>query len=130
MQKHPKPMWQETKSLFLLSGLLWTLCKVNNFTCINLGTHTSFLLWINYFLHCNWYLFCTLSYSSLNNLSFSIVIDNWEEKLAQWHIMKYDSIEWLFTDYFCLIIWYPTGSCLSCYYFCNEERGVHKPLFF
>ena len=32
-------------------------CKVNNFICVKLGTHTSFVLWITYFLHCNWYLF-------------------------------------------------------------------------
>ena len=105
-------------------------CKVNKFTYVNLGTHTSFALWKNYFLHCNWYLFCTLNLSSLNNLFFFIVIDNCEEKLALWHIVKYGSIEWLFTNYFCLILWYSTGSCLSCYYFCNEERDVYKPLFF
>ena len=99
---------------------------MNNFTCVNLETPTTFVLWINYFLHCNWYLFCTLN---LNNLFFFTVIENCEEKLALWHIVKYDSIEWLFTDYFCLIIWYSTGSCLSCYYFCNEERGVYKPVF-
>ena len=39
---------------------------------------------------------------------FLIVIDHCEEKLALWYIVKCDSIEWLFTDYFCLIIWYST----------------------
>ena len=105
------------------SYLYWIfgLCIGNNFTCVNLGIHTPFLLWITYFLHCNWYLFCTLNFSSLNNLFFFIVIDNCEEKLALWHIAKCDSIEGLFTDYFCLIIWYSTGSCLSCYYFCKKK---------
>ena len=50
------------------------------------------------------------SFSSLNNLFFIIVIDTFEEKLTLWHIVKYDSIEWWSTDYFCLIIWYYTGS--------------------
>ena len=105
-------------------------CKVNNFTCVNLETHTCFVLWITYFLHCNWYLFCTFNFSTLSNLFFFIVIDNCEEKLALWHIVTYDSVEWLFSDYFCLMIWYSTRSCLSYYYFCNEERGVYKPPFF
>ena len=57
-------------------------CKVNNFTCVNLGTCTSFVFWINYFLHCNWYLFCALNFFSLYNLFFFIVSDNCKEKLA------------------------------------------------
>ena len=73
----------------------------------------------------NTHRFCTL-----NNLIFLILINNCEEKLALWYIVKCDSTEGLFTDYFCLIIWYSTGSCLSCYYFCKGERGVNKPLFF
>ena len=114
------------------SYLYWIfgLCIGNNFTCVNLGIHTSFVLWITYFLHFNWYLFCTLNFSSLNNLIFLILINNCEEKLALWYIVKCDSTEGLFTDYFCLIIRYSTESCLSCYYFCKGERGVNKPLFF
>ena len=56
----------------------------------------------------------------MGNLFSFIVIDICKDKL--------DSIEGLFTD--SLVIWYSTGSCLSCYYFCKEERGVYKPLFF
>ena len=51
-----------------------------------------------------------------------IEIDHCEEKLALWYIVKCNSIEWLLIDYFCLIIWYSTGSCLSCCYFCNDIR--------
>ena len=74
---------------------------------------TYFALWIAYFLNFNWYLFCTLNFSSLNNLFFFIVIDNCEEKLALWHIAKHNSTEGFFNDYFCLINWYFTGSCLK-----------------
>ena len=49
-------------------------------------------------------------FSSLNNLFYNILIDTWKENLAVWHIIKYDSIKWLFTDWFCLIIWCSTGS--------------------
>ena len=35
-------------------------CKLNNLTSVTLGTHTSFILWITYFLHFNRYLLCTL----------------------------------------------------------------------
>ena len=89
------------------------------------------LLWITYLLFividtC----FVLWLFSCSNNLFFFIVIDTCEEKLALWHVVKYDSIEWLFTDCFCLIIWYSTGSCLSCYCFCKEEIGVYKLLFF
>ena len=55
-------------------------------------------LFCTYFV--NWYLFCTLNFSSLNNLFFLIVIDTCEEKLALWYIVKYDSVEWLLTDCF------------------------------
>ena len=52
------------------------------------------------FLHCDWYLWrktSTVAYSEM-----------WLK-------------EGLFTDCFCLIIWYSTGSCLSCYYFCKKK---------
>ena len=48
------------------NDMLLQHCKVNNFICVKLGTHNSFVLWITYFLHCNWYLFCTLN--SLSSL--------------------------------------------------------------
>ena len=81
------------------------------------------------FSSCTWYLFCTLNFSSLNNLFFFTVIDKCEEKLALWYIVKCDSIGWLFTDYFCLIIWYSTGSCLSCYYFLRKKEVPINPCF-
>ena len=48
--------------------------------------------------------------SSFNNIFFTDVIETCEEKLALWHVVKYESIKCLFTDCFCLIIWYSTGS--------------------
>ena len=91
---------------------------------------TYFVPWIAYFLHSNWYLFCTLQFSSLNNLFFFIVIDNCEEYLALWYIVKCDSIEGWFTNYFCLVIWYSAESCLSSYYFCRAEKEVYiNPCF-
>ena len=48
--------------------------------------------------------------SSFNNIFFTDVIETCEEKLALWHVVKYESIKWLFTDCFYLIIWYSTGS--------------------
>ena len=48
--------------------------------------------------------------SSFNNIFFTDVIETCEEKLALSHVVKYESIKWLFTDCFCLIIWYSTGS--------------------
>ena len=101
-------------------------CKVNNFICVKLGTHTSFVLWITYFLHCNWYLFVLwiflLWITCFSSLYLKTVKKN--------YIAKCDSVEGLFIDYFCLIIWYSTWSCLSCYYFSKGKNGVYKPLFF
>ena len=102
------------------------LCKVSNFTCVKLWRHTSLVLWITYFLHCNWYLFVLwiflLWITCFSSLYLKTVKKN--------YIAKCDSVEGLFIDYFCLIIWYSTWSCLSCYYFCKGKNGVYKPLFF
>ena len=114
----------------------WGLTGSNkklNFKLDQTMKHTPLLYFVlTYFLHCNWYLLCTLKFFFFGwlifvhcnrylfcTLNFSplIEIDHWEEKLALWYIVKCHSIEWLFTDYFCLIIWYATGSCLSCCYF-------------
>ena len=99
--------------------------------------NTSFVPWLFYSLSNLFFFFIVIDtcfvhwlISSLNNLFFLIVTDNFEEKLELWYIVKYDSIEWLFTDWFCLIIWYSTGSCLSCYSFRNEEIDEYKPLLF
>ena len=104
---------------WLLLGKL-QLCKLKN---------NAPLLYfeLTYFLHCNRYLFCTSNFSSLIDLYFLDLIDHCEEKLALWYIVKCDPIEWLFIDYFCLIIWYSTRSCLSCCYFCNDIKILFYP---
>ena len=71
---HNLTKYEMNKTSKIPISQLW---KVKNFTCLNVGTHTSVLLWITCFLHCNWYPFCTLSFSSLNNLFFFIMIDNY-----------------------------------------------------
>lgn len=76
-----------------------------------------------------WNLLCSLKFFSLNNLIFFIIIDTCEEKLVLWYLWKHGSVDWLFTDCFGLIIWYYARSCLTCYYFCQEEMSVYKPCF-
>ena len=79
------------------------------------------LYWLFFFIVINTYIVLWIFLLWLTYIYF-LEIDHCEEKLALWYIVKCDSIEWLFTDYFCLIIWYSTGSCLSCCYFCNDIR--------
>ena len=97
--------WQIPKGKFILVRLraaillsrividiwfvLWLFSRLNNLFFF-IVFYTSFVIWL---------------FSSLNNLFFIIVIDFFEEKLAPWHLVKYDSIEWLLTDHFCLMIW-------------------------
>ena len=106
-----KDIWMESTTLgkihfcvtYRTTHLFCTLYWL--FFCIVINTYVVlwiFLLWLTYI--------------------FFLEIDHCEEKLALWYIVKCDSIEWLFTDYFCLIIWYSTGPCLSCCYFCNDIR--------
>lgn len=69
----------------------------------------------------------------MNDLFYFIVIDIklalWNNILKKTSLVKYDSVDWLITDSFYLIIWYYAGSCFNCYYFCRKEIGVCKPLF-
>ena len=64
--------------------VLWLLSYLNNLSF--------FIVIDTYFVH--WL------FSSLNNSFLNIVIDTCKENLALRHIMKFDSIEWLFTDFF------------------------------
>ena len=63
--------------------VLWLLSYLNNLSF--------FIVIDTYFVH---WLFSSLSNSFLNN-----VIDTCKENLALTHIMKFDSIEWLFTGW-------------------------------
>ena len=83
------------------------------------------LYWLIFFIVIDTYVVLWIFLLWLTYIFF-LEIDNCEEKLALWYV-KSDSIEWLFTDYFYLIIWYSTGSCLSCCYFCNDIRILFYP---
>ena len=92
------------RTTHLFCTLYWLIFFIVIDTCFVLWI---FLLWLTYI--------------------FLIIIDHCEGKQALWYIVKCDSRDWLFTYYFCLIIWYSTGSCLNCCHFCNDIRILFYP---
>ena len=122
--------------LFFLGGARLSLCHslfmtttLGKLHLSNLGTTYLFctLYWLNLFIvidTCFLLLYLWIFCFWLTYI-FLIVIDHCEENL--WYIVKCDSIPWLFTNSFCLIICYYTGSCLSYCYFCNDIRILFYP---